>query len=160
MSSNDSAIAGYTGAAPHPAAAAATTNDFLSDGLPHYFLRQLIDENGGEAAFEGMTTSNVKRNIIVPTTQASKLSLCAQMRQEGDARVQVATWFISHPWQIQFLDLVRALEAFFADKPGAVIWIDLVYLFPPASTPRSRSLLSGGSRRFAMLSVEWGRWSW
>jgi hypothetical protein len=48
------------------------------------------------------------------------------LRQQGDARVQTATWFVSHPWQIKFLDLVRALEAFFADKPGAILWMDLI----------------------------------
>jgi tetratricopeptide (TPR) repeat protein len=96
------------------------------DGLPPLYLRQLIDDNGGEAAFEGLTTSNVKRNIIVPNTAASKLSLCAQLRQQGDKRVQTATWFVSHPWSGKFLDLVRALEVFFADKPEAIIWLDII----------------------------------
>jgi tetratricopeptide (TPR) repeat protein len=95
-------------------------------GLPPMYLKQLIDDNGGEAAFEGLTTSNVKRSIIVPKTAVSKLSLCAQMRREGDTRVQAATWFVSHPWSMKFLDLVRALEVFFADKPGALIWMDIV----------------------------------
>ena len=101
-------------------------DDFPKLGLPPSFLRDIIDKNGGEAAFEGQTTSHVKRTIIVPLTAASKLSLCAQMQQEGDARVQTATWFVSHPWQIMFLDLVRALECFFADKAGAIIWLDLL----------------------------------
>ena len=96
------------------------------DGAPLSCLRGLIDEHGGEAAFKGWTTSNVKRNIIVPRTQATQLSLCAQMRLEGDPRIQPATWFVSHPWQIQFLDLVSALEEFFADKPGAILWLDLM----------------------------------
>jgi tetratricopeptide (TPR) repeat protein len=101
-------------------------DDFPTFGLPPSFLRDIIDKNGGDAAFEGKTTSHVKRTIIVPLTAASKLSLCAQMHQEGDARVQTATWFVSHPWQIMFLDLVRALESFFADKAGAIIWLDLI----------------------------------
>ncbi len=109
-------------AAPPPPSA----GDFSTDGLPPGYLRQLIDENGGEAAFEGLTTSNVKSNVIVRKTQATKLSLCAQLQQEGDARVQTATWFVSHAWQFKFLDLVMALEAFFADKPGAIIWLDLL----------------------------------
>ena len=67
------------------------------------YLQQLIDDNGGEAAFEGLTTSNVKRSIIVPKTAATKLSLCAQLRREGDALAQVATWFVSHPWPMKFL---------------------------------------------------------
>jgi tetratricopeptide (TPR) repeat protein len=101
-------------------------DDFPVDGAPFSFLREFIDANGGEAAFEGLTTSQVKRSIVVPKTQANQLSLCAEMKQEGDARIQPATWFVSHPWQIKFLDLVRALEAFFADKGGGVIiWLDL-----------------------------------
>jgi hypothetical protein len=48
------------------------------------------------------------------------------MKQEGDARIQPATWFVSHAWRYKFLDLVKALEAFFADKGGGVvIWLDL-----------------------------------
>ena len=48
------------------------------------------------------------------------------MKQAGDARIQPATWFVSHAWKYKFLDLVKALEAFFADKGGVVIiWLDL-----------------------------------
>ena len=117
-------------APPSPAAAASATqspaHNFPIDGFPFPFLREFIDANGGEAAFEGLTTSQVKRSIVVPKTQATLLSLCAQMKQEGDARIQPATWFVSHPWQMKFLDLVKALEAFFAHKGGVVIiWLDL-----------------------------------
>ena len=113
-----------------PAAAASATqspaDDFPIDGFPFPFLREFIDANGGEAAFEGLTTDDVKDRFIVPQTLASKLSLCAQMKRAGDARVQPATWFVSHAWRYKFLDLVKALEAFFADKGGViVIWLDL-----------------------------------
>ena len=113
----------------HPSAVEADSeksDGIEMDGLPFSFFRELVDANGGEAAFEGLTTSNVKRNIIVPKTQSTKLSLCAQMRQEGDSRVKTATWFVSHAWQYKFLDVFRALEAFFADKPEAIIWMDIV----------------------------------
>jgi tetratricopeptide (TPR) repeat protein len=100
-------------------------DDFPIDGAPVHFLREFIDANGGEVAFEGLTTSQVKRSVIVPKTQATQLSLCAQMKLEGDARIQPAAWFVSHPWQMKFLDLVKALQAFFADKGLAVIWLDL-----------------------------------
>ena len=105
--------------------ASTPSNYFPLDGLPLSFYRELIDANGGEAAFESLTTSNVKRSIIVPKTQNTMLSLCAHMRLEGDGRVKTATWFVSHAWQCKFVDVVRALEAFFADKPGAIIWMDL-----------------------------------
>ena len=96
------------------------------DGFPFPLVREFIDANGGEAAFEGLTTDEVKDRFIVPQTEATKLSLCAQMKQAGDARVQPATWFVSHAWKYKFLDLFKALEAFFADKGGVIIiWLDL-----------------------------------
>ena len=101
-------------------------NDFPIDGPPFSFLREFIDANGGEDAFQGLTTDDVKERFIVPQTQATKLSLCAQMKQAGDPRIQPATWFVSHAWRYQFLDLVKAMEAFFSDKVGVVIiWLDL-----------------------------------
>jgi tetratricopeptide (TPR) repeat protein len=106
--------------------AGADDDDISIYGAPPAFLRQLVEDNGGESAFKGMTTSGVKRAFIVPQTRATQLSLCAQLRQQRDARVQPATWFVSHAWQCEFLDLVSALEAFFADKPGAVMWLDLI----------------------------------
>ena len=113
----------------HPSADAAAedaSDDLHMDGLPCSFFREFIDANGGDSAFEGLTTSDFKRNFIVTKTQSTKLSLCAQMRQGGDARVQPASWFVSHAWKYKFLDVVGALEAFFADKPGAVLWMDLI----------------------------------
>ena len=50
------------------------------DGLPLSYCRELIDTNGGESAFEGLTTDDVKELFIVPMTRASHLSLCAQMK--------------------------------------------------------------------------------
>jgi tetratricopeptide (TPR) repeat protein len=99
---------------------------FPIDGAPFPFLREFIDANGGDAAFQGLTTDDVKDRFIVPKTQATKLSLFAQMKQAGDVSIQPATWFVSHAWRYKFLDLVRALEAFFEDKGGVVIiWLDL-----------------------------------
>jgi hypothetical protein len=74
-----------------------------------------------------LTTDDVKDKFIVPMTQATQLSLCAQMKHySGDARVQRATWFVSHAWRYKFLDLVAALQAFFASIGGVVvIWLDL-----------------------------------
>ncbi len=75
-------------------------DDFPIDGAPFPFLREFIDANGGEAAFEGLTTDDVKDRFIVPLTQASKLSLCAQMKRAGDARIQPATWFVSQTYRV------------------------------------------------------------
>ena len=82
--SSGAALAPIPVAPSHAAADASSSVDVFSmDGLPVSFFRELIDANGGDAAFEGMTTSNVKGRIIIPKTQGTKLSMCAQMRQEG-----------------------------------------------------------------------------
>ena len=81
--SSGTALAPIWVAPSHAAADASSSDVFSMDGLPVSFFRELIDANGGDAAFEAMTTSDVKRNIIVPQTQGTMLSMCAQMRQEG-----------------------------------------------------------------------------
>ena len=40
--------------------------------------------------------------------------------------VGVATWFVSHAWQNNFLNLLRALDLFFEGQTGVVLWLDLV----------------------------------
>jgi tetratricopeptide (TPR) repeat protein len=103
-----------------------SADEFQKDGLPLKFLREFIDRNGGETAFVGLSTRDVKDRFIVPATESTKLSLCAQMKQAGDTRVQPATWFVSHAWCCNFLDSVKALEAFFVGKKGVIIiWLDL-----------------------------------
>jgi hypothetical protein len=55
-----------------------------------------------------------------------KLCALSTALRSGDARIQPATWFVSHAWKYKFLDLFKALEAFFADKGGVIIiWLDL-----------------------------------
>jgi hypothetical protein len=122
--------------APPPPLPSPPSDDFPMDGLPPSFLRDFIEANGGEAAFQGLTTSQVRQQFIVPQTQASALSLCAQLRMQKDKRVQPASWFVSHPRQLQFLDLVTALESFFAPRPGAIIWLDLVSTSQHATVDR------------------------
>ncbi len=39
-------------------------DDFPIDGAPFPFLREFIDANGGEAAFEGLTTDDVKEERL------------------------------------------------------------------------------------------------
>jgi hypothetical protein len=42
------------------------------------------------------------------------------------------------------LDVVRALEAFFADKPGAIIWIDLISISQHATFDRPPGAVATG----------------
>jgi hypothetical protein len=45
--------------------------------------------NVGESAFRGLTTDEVKDRFIVPQTEATQPSLCAHMKLQGNARVQL-----------------------------------------------------------------------
>jgi tetratricopeptide (TPR) repeat protein len=108
------------------ASCSSANDDFPTDGLPLSLIHEFIHKNGGDVAFEGLTTDEVKHRFVVPQTQASKLSLCDQMTKKGEVRVQPATWFVSHAWRYKFLDLVAALDLFFADQTGSIVlWLDI-----------------------------------
>ena len=47
---------------------------FPMDGFPLPFFREFIAANGGEAAFDGLTSHDVNHRFIVPQTEATKLS--------------------------------------------------------------------------------------
>ena len=52
--------------------ASSPADDFPIDGTPFPFLREFIDANGGDAAFQGLTSDDVKDRFIVPKTQGLK----------------------------------------------------------------------------------------
>jgi len=118
--------------APAPAAAVAQqlANDFPRLGMKVRRLLRVIDSrSGGRQALAGLTTDQVKDLVFVPLTAATQLSLCEQLQAEGDDGVGVATWFVSHAWLYTFVQLLEALEHFFAGEPQGLdtcIWLDLV----------------------------------
>ena len=65
-----------------PAPIAASADDFPMDGLPLPFFRELIDGNGGEAAFEGLTTSNVNRLELQLQEQMQEAAADGQEEEE------------------------------------------------------------------------------
>jgi tetratricopeptide (TPR) repeat protein len=117
---------------PAPAAAVAhqLANDFPRLGMKVRRLLRVIDSrSGGRRALAGLTTDQVKDLVFVPLTAASQLSLCEQLQAEGDDGVGVATWFVSHAWLYTFVELLEALDHFFAGEPQGLdtcIWLDLV----------------------------------
>ena len=119
---------------PPPAAAAAVvqplTPDFPRLGMTVRRLLRVIDSrSGGRRALNGLTTEEVKDVVFAPLTAATQLSLCEQLQAEGDVGVNVAAWFVSHAWMSEFVELLEALEHFFADTPQGLdtcIWLDLV----------------------------------
>jgi len=107
-----------------------SSDEFPRLGMTLRSLGRLVDEQpGGRAALAGLTTSQVKKLVFVPLTAKTQLSLCEQLQAEGNDGVGVATWFVSHAWMYTFVELLEALEHFFAGEPQGLdtcIWLDLV----------------------------------
>jgi tetratricopeptide (TPR) repeat protein len=117
-----------------PDSAAAVVRQ-LADDFPRLgmtvrrLLREIDSRSGGRRALAGLTTDQVKDLVFVPLTAATQLSLCEQLQAEGDEGVGLAMWFVSHAWMYTFLELLEALEHFFASKPqglDTLVWLDLV----------------------------------
>jgi tetratricopeptide (TPR) repeat protein len=104
--------------------------DFPRLGITVRRLLRVVDgQSGGRAALAGLTTDQVKDAVFVPITAETQLSLCEQLQSTGDEGVGIATWFVSHAWIYLFLELVEALESFFAAEPQGLdtcVWLDLV----------------------------------
>ena len=107
-------------------------------GVSLSFLIYFIDiQCNGRDALIGSTTTDVKDRYVLGLTSASQLSLCAQMQNEGQGEyVGQASWFISHAWKCQFLEVTDAILAFFRAKVAqgqmsememldTIIWFDL-----------------------------------
>ncbi len=81
---------------PMTTSTSSPAHDFPIDGAALFFLCQFMDANGGEAAFQGLTTDNFKNRFIAPKTQAANLCLSAQTQQQGDMRIQPEIRFESY----------------------------------------------------------------
>jgi hypothetical protein len=82
------------------------------EGLSLAGLHAFIDAHGGRAAFVGKTTSDVKREVVLPRMAAWEGAYTAELRRGGGgAMVARANAFASHVYSGRFLDAVEALEA-------------------------------------------------
>jgi tetratricopeptide (TPR) repeat protein len=143
----------------------ADPNWFDSLGIPFQCILEFIQRHGGESAFEGLTTSQVKRRFIMPETFDTKLSLCEQLRSGGDLRIKDAQLFVSHAWQYKFLDVVHSLQAFLAAEPNgsnATLWFDAfstsqheTYSRPPLWWQRTFVNAIGRMGRLVMVLTPW-----
>jgi len=120
---------GSSPASSAPASAGAVDN-VPRLGMTVRRLRLVVDEKAdSQQALAGLTTEQVKDLVFLPLTAATQLSLCEQLQAEGDDGIGIATWFVSHAWMCTFVELLEALEHFFAGEPqglDTVIWLDLV----------------------------------
>ncbi|KAJ3101813.1 Kinesin light chain 3 [Phlyctochytrium planicorne] len=109
---------------------------FSLAGLPLAFITStFIEMCGGRSALIGKTTTDVCTEFVMPWTKESGLSLCKQLELKKNntnptTKPRKATWFISHAWKYQFLDVVDSLQYWFdqegnSDPLNTIIWFDL-----------------------------------
>ncbi|KAJ3280143.1 Kinesin light chain 3 [Borealophlyctis nickersoniae] len=93
-------------------------------GVRLSYFDTFIDEwCGGREKLVGWTTTDVCEKVVKPRT---KKSVCDHLLEEDSSAVGRATWFISHAWKYEFLDVVDAVKDHFIDSTADVIvWFDL-----------------------------------
>lgn len=99
-------------------------------GIRLSFLDQFLDLCNGREKLEGLSTEDVCREIVKPTTKQLQSSYCDWLKSENHPGfAEIATVFISHAWKFKFLDVVDALYEHFGDDQGkrdqTVIWFDV-----------------------------------
>ncbi|KAJ3038076.1 Kinesin light chain 3 [Rhizophlyctis rosea] len=117
-----------------------TENGALSSrGVRLSFLSTFVKECGGRDKFLNLTTRQVCDSFVKTRTDFSK-SLCDQLASNAhdfsaaaaSNAVGPATWFVTHCWQYKFLDVLDAIEGFFADRKEdaseVIVWFDLFCL--------------------------------
>jgi hypothetical protein len=95
------------------------------DGIPLSYIINNIVNLFGRHNLEGLTTSTVNENFIIPETNITKLSYCEYLRSNNCSLVDTAQVFISHAWNNLFLDVIDALSNHFQSTPDIIIWFDL-----------------------------------
>ncbi|KAF0697218.1 Aste57867_12074 [Aphanomyces stellatus] len=117
-------------------------------GLTLGFFKHFVDLHGGRDAFQGLTTKDVCVRYVKPFTEASQLSLVEHIHQRGPDEpkyAKPATWFVSHAWRYQFLDVIDALDNFFdeneEDIDAVAVWFCMFN--------NNQHEISGGTRPFA-----------
>lgn len=85
-----------------------------------------IKDNGGEEKFKQKTTSEVNKDLIIFVTSSIADSYCKKF--ETSPFIGKATVFVSHAWNYQFLNVVKALQrwlSFQQQGEGIYFWFDL-----------------------------------
>ncbi|KAJ3347145.1 Delta(24)-sterol C-methyltransferase [Entophlyctis luteolus] len=123
-----------------PATASARRVDSLTmstKGVKLSYLNFLVGV-WGYGVLQGKSTTDVCSGFVIPWTKATQLSvteqLAASQNPSESSAVGEAQWFISHAWKYMFLDVVDAINQFFATEKlyermesgeDPIIWFDL-----------------------------------
>lgn len=110
-------------------------------------LLSFVEDNGGAAAFEGMTTDDVKNRFVLPATAETQQSICQQLHAAGDNRIGRPSWFVSHAWKYTFLQLLQV--KWFSSSTNQSPTSYRTPFPPPPSTPAGTvQLFPSRARRF------------
>ncbi len=94
-------------------------------GIKLSYLNEFISDCGGRENLQGLTTTQVCRNFIIPMTRNDKSSFCEMLHRKKHHAVENATIYVSHVYQYDFLNVVDSLQYHLRDTPDAVIWFDI-----------------------------------
>jgi hypothetical protein len=100
---------------------------FPTLGVKVSFFNVFIEEFGGNAFFEGKTTTEINELVVKPLMALNgSISFCEYMQTHArfGPSVNVATVFISHAWKYHFLDVFSAIQSNFDAE--TVVWFDLL----------------------------------
>ena len=109
-----------------------TYRPFPQLGITMSAIDVFIEAVGGVSKLDGMTTTDVCVNYIVPMTKDLSCSYCDQIKKKAtnpntDDGVDVANVFVSHAWKYNFLNVVETLRQAQNDEPKRkfYFWFDL-----------------------------------
>ncbi|KAJ3039182.1 Kinesin light chain 3 [Rhizophlyctis rosea] len=102
-------------------------------GVRLSYFNVFVEKWGGKHELMGLTTEDVCNKFVHPLTSPGR-SLCSHLVEEASkvSTVDLANYFISHPWKYPFLTVVDAIQSFFTSEgltaTDPIIWFDVFSL--------------------------------
>lgn len=90
-------------------------NNFNIHGVKFHYCKSFIENCGGIDKLKGLSTADVKDQFILEITKSTQLSITEHLIFEDPSTdvVGKSTYFISHAWKYNFLDVISSLDLYF-----------------------------------------------
>mmetsp|Transcript_40515 Transcript_40515/g.41344 ORF Transcript_40515/g.41344 Transcript_40515/m.41344 type:complete len:561 (+) Transcript_40515:175-1857(+) len=98
---------------------------FPTAGIRVSHINEFLTKCGGRDVLEGLSTTDVCNKFIISSTLEMKTSYCEMISSANEGNTLQATVFISHPWELKFLDVIDAIINYFKLSPDTIIWMDI-----------------------------------
>ena len=98
---------------PNQPPSSSSQQSFPSLGVKLVHLRRFVENCGGRQELQGLTTTDVRDNFIIPMTLVENNSYCEMLQSTSPEEVGEANVFVSHAWKYTFLEVVDLLENYF-----------------------------------------------